>query len=871
MTFPTLTQAVGILVDEVMQASKDKLVRIDCGTEFDVQDLIEVVGRDGERRIGITSPIKLPRGGRTRHVASDARQITRWRNEPIARRRATPLVILGHASGRDEAGLRRCPTVLSEQDILRQFRKVGSRWLIEHTEGGEAPPRLFTAIVDMALEGSLGIEELGSYCDHAFAPPSQAHLRPQKELWRLGLIPDAQAMDGDRPGVRLSMNLDLRETLVSAPSSSAEDRRRARLTHAAESGNLTARAALEFAATRKVEFLKGMDLGELLLILDTRVETDDPPTGLRGGGLYDALQTSVSREDLAAIGVDWNPAEREFNESVDIDGKKFAITLQRDDGDDPEGEDEDDDEGGGSTSEASEEPLFVMRIDGGESTESPQYSGQNLIADAITLDQLANTGGVCRSLAEAFVEARDNIVPLALWGKHLLEVLILAPQEREHVESYLSKWRALVDYVLNLEDQAHSGLLRLRLSHLDGEWEYRRTEDGSELVEGRLMPIHPFVLAPHLEISQYAIDNIGKADLADQIKWAQDRSIPAYPAVWIGDRTLLHRGGRPWAPEFAAKTPGARPPVNTPRGIVDLVRAYIGVHPYAALGVNILLVDPPEGAGITSALRQIRQKSLARATNVSTVLWHADALPWDPGAWDINNMGRIQDLPTWVANQRLRFNMIFVFGRPRTAHAGGSHQGSGGPSRGLQNALTVTVMPAPMIQDAGASYTGDLVPCVSIQPRESHDVVQLMMRLARWSDKDDRYFEVRPLLHGKELDLWSSFGQLSDWLAFAAPSPIGLIPPLSLGTAGLTFLGREELGSYALFVYARDLYAIRKKVVTALKSAPIAPQSSEVERQLEKLALAVPNGVLRLGRGGPNIINSQIGLIVASHIASQMQ
>jgi len=863
VSFPTLVNATASLIQRALDKTHDKLIRVDLGAELDVDSLLAALDPAVAYRIGLTSPLSGHRVRGTRSVTTDARQITRWRNESIAKRRESPLLVLGRASGRDEAGLRRCPIVITEKEILRAFGQMGVQWLIDHVQATEAPQGFFSALIEMALDGLIGLQELDTYCSHAFEPVTHAHVRPKKELWRLGLIPDDRAMD-PRPGLRLSVNYDLREALVSAPSSDADERRKEKLVVASENGNPTAAAALKFATSRRPEHLKDVELVELLRILEQPSDQPGHEPRAVGGGLLEALEQPGSRDKLAAMSERLDVAADEFADSMDIGGTTYSLALERD----PQEHGDSDEEDEGPRVDSPAGVLYVTRPDGSDVTDSPGYAPADLIRDAETLDQLAGTGSTCRSLAHDYLEARNAVSPLVRWGRHLLDVLIISEPHRRAAEAYRDRWRALVDFVLKLPDPAHADQLRQRLSHLDALWEYRQSDDGVEYLRARLLPIHPFVLTPHLELAQHAIANIGKPDLAEQVRWAQDRSIPAYPAVWIGAKTLLHSGGSVSAPTFAAKERVARPPLSTANGIVNLARAYVGIHPYARRGLSILLVDPPEGPGVASAIRQIRKSVVSNQVRVSTVLWNAETLPSDSVGLDADNLGRIHDLQNWITNQRSAYHFAVVFGRPRPAHVGGSHPGVTGPSRGLQNALTVSVT-APQVVGAG-SQVGEQVPCVSIQPRESHDVVRLLMGLARLSDRDERFFEIRPLLQGVDVDQWASFGKLADWLAFAAPSPIGLIPPLSLPRQSLSYLGREELGSYALFVYARDLYSVRRRLTSALRSAPMAPQPAEVERQLEQLALAVPNGVLRLGRGGSNVINAQVGLIAASHLASKM-
>ena len=154
-----------------------------------------------------------------------------------------------------------------------------------------------------------------------------------------------------------------------------------------------------------------------------------------------------------------------------------------------------------------------------------------------------------------------------------------------------------------------------------------------------------------------------------------------------------------------------------------------------------------------------------------------------------------------------------------------------------------------------------------MQPREANEVVKLFLELARGTSNEDKFYEVRPMLKASEAAEVVAVAKLADWLVLATPSPIGLIPPLRFPDDDLVFLGREDLaGSYALFVYGRDLFTVRRRIQQELKQTPLQASTAELERQLQLLAMAVPNGVLRIGRGDKTV-TPQIGVMAAAFFA----
>jgi hypothetical protein len=112
-------------------------------------------------------------------------------------------------------------------------------------------------------------------------------------------------------------------------------------------------------------------------------------------------------------------------------------------------------------------------------------------------------------------------------------------------------------------------------------------------------------------------------------------------------------------------------------------------------------------------------------------------------------------------------------------------------------------------------------------------------------------------------------GGHTEWLAVGAPSPLGLVAPHELG-GGLTYLGREALGAYGLFVYATGLFSLRKYVTEEFRDLPLLPNAEEVEARLTDLAIRSPNGVLRIGGTQGKTLWEQVGVMVATTMSQAL-
>ena len=107
----------------------------------------------------------------------------------------------------------------------------------------------------------------------------------------------------------------------------------------------------------------------------------------------------------------------------------------------------------------------------------------------------------------------------------------------------------------------------------------------------------------------------------------------------------------------------------------------------------------------------------------------------------------------------------------------------------------------------------------------------------------------------------------ADWAVIGVPSPLGLIAPRDIGGGRLTYLGREALGPYGLYVYATSLFPIAKIVTRGLVPSPVTPDHTQVENSLTDLAIQSANSVLKIGLRPDDALWEQLGIIVSSDVA----
>jgi len=852
--FPTIAAAAAEAAREALDKSRDGLARIELPIEIAIDEFISIVDPEDQIRIGLTDPFRSADPARKRLLSGNARQLTQWRNRPIATRRKNPLLILGEAAGREESGLRSFRNVITEGQILSAYSDSGNRWLSDHVEP-KAPQRLFTALIVLAKQRKIDTIDLSSFASTVFRQPSKAHTAPQGQLFSLGLIPDSRAMDGASCKPRLDLNYSIVEMLRSSPDTRGEERQLARLDDAAESGNEVAIAARKFRATGNRKYLRGLELDAVRELLfkkpaDPKGGSDGPSE--RPISLFDALDEGLQDPEaaLARLGASWELDDESVKETLEIEGHLIGLDMSRRDASFAFPEEAD--------------QVLLSRREVGHSREDAREEGPGFLLNAATLadDQLGTT-----DISEAtreFLGAREKLLHLDLWSDHALEILLLKPELYEAADAYLRSWLGLTDLVLSQREPAKCRAVREALALVDLDWEYEAEDrDALKYVAAEMYPIHPFVLSPLLLIARHARSSPNQKNLGQQLRWAFDRAIPAYPAIWCQRTSNLVHGSGSTRPRFAARVAYHRPEVSSTSGVLDLIVSYAGLYPFACSHLSLLFVDPPKGSGVPNALRAALRRSVVDDLSATVLTTAADAVDWVTLGHRTQYLGRQSQVRSWAEQTFIRANVAFFF-LPARPGATESHHGRFEPSRGVHNYFTISAREP--------SLTGQLdvrdefTPFVALQPRDSNEVVRRMMEIGRGSQDEDSFFEVQPMLTEDEEQEILALAPLCDWVVVAAPGPMGLVPPRRLGGGKLLYLGREDFGPFALFVYCGDLYAVRKRVEAELTEGPVWPVGTNVEEHLRRLALSVPNGVLRIGRS-QGAVTVQVGLMAASHFA----
>jgi hypothetical protein len=227
-------------------------------------------------RFGLITPYLRRAARRRAGVTRDPREVTKWRNEPLAKRRESPVVVLGNASGRDESGLRKVPTVIRASTMLDVYQDMLLAYLTSAVQSNN-PPALCKALLGMARESLIDVAELDAFFQETLRNARTSVSEPQAQLWRLRLIPDPRAMD-ENPGARLSRNYQTVELLRNQADTIVEEKQLDRIDQAADAGDPVAIQALKFRGSGRKEDLKALELDSLLALMSSRGPRPDPPS-----------------------------------------------------------------------------------------------------------------------------------------------------------------------------------------------------------------------------------------------------------------------------------------------------------------------------------------------------------------------------------------------------------------------------------------------------------------------------------------------------------------------------------------------------------------------------------------------------------------
>jgi hypothetical protein len=856
---PRLNTALADVLAEALMHTPDGWARAELPLDWPFTEIGSSVGnRIPDLRVGVLRPFRAEQFANIDSPVSDnPSEITRWRNT-----RDRPTLVLGDATGREEAGLRAAPRVVKARDVLNRWERELAEW-VEAQIPAEPPGPFVRSLFEICSEGMIDATRLDEYVGATLSNEGDILARLRSELWRLNLFPDQRVLDTGVAQSRLSLNLQTRQLLLSASDAPSDLKRLRRIQEAATAQRSSAQRALNYRSRRDRNDLQGIDLDEIIDIMSSRSAPRPPQR--RPLDLLDFLNSaSGSQEAAESVLADLSGAwDLQAVDSVRLVAS-FALPDEssRDVQVPVEPKPREGSPWVGDGRPESQIVSFLARRDAEHDwlpAPGEAVSAQRLLAVAAAQDQITGERAF-EALATEYIAARANLGPYERWlRRSAFPLLLLKPQARDAVRSHLDAWQALVDAAARLEP-GEAGVIRNSLVLLEAVWGKETRTDGHTVYDWCVLgPCHPYVLDPLLRLADYGLASLGAAELGTKVAWALDRSLPAYRVIW-GPGTSLFLAKREELFDFGQFPAGDRPAVSSGDGMYQVARSFIGFHPFANDALVITLIDAPKGGAVAKNLRRLERE--VRDLRVFLVTTSGESAQLGEAGDPVGNLGRFASVADWLERAPARSHLVFYFAErpPGTAVAA---QSGWGPTPGTHIALRIRV-------EAPVPFEERLVPFVAFEPRESNSPVVAIQRLAAPSFGAPRLFEVQPMLQENQARQLTALSEVADWVVIGAPAPLGLVAPRHLG-GRITYLGREALGLYGLFVYATSLFPIRKLLTQGMRPAPVLPNPEEVERQLTALAVESPNGVLRIGRSRGAAMWEQIGIIASSEFGRSLR
>lgn len=863
---------VAILADTLTHAlasTSDRWIRAEIPSDWPVRDaLFNVQAQLPSLRVGVLHPFALSDLPDDVITSNDAKTITDWRNQSIDAKRQNPTIVVGETRGTNESGLRSVPRIITEVDVVRTWHDRVQDWLRANVNS-QTPTALFAYLFDLASDGLLDAVNLDEYITFTFEQDAHILTALRNDLWRINLFPDNRVLDSGNTRARIELNMHARRLLLSASVSPSDIKQVQRLRQSAAHGNEVASRAVLYSSTKDRILLQNVQLDTFLELLTPHSTTVPVGSGPkqptpRRIGLFEFLDHTAGLNSdqvldvISRLGEGWNldneevvnlvavftkPGDAPLDVHVEVspvngkiqywvksgEPKNQVLALQV---------------------KADAQRDWVSSLPQGRT-----FTGAELQARAATQDNAVNETRFV-ALVDEYLAARARLQQYEPWMRYsTFMLLLLKPEAREDVRQFLFAWQALVNEA-NDAPSGRADIIRPILVYLEAIWggDARGTTHDWCV----LSPFHPYLLDPWLRLADYTLSVLGSRALGKKVSWALDRSLPAYRVIWQPNETFFLTRQTPVF-EFQTTPSSNHSPASEGDGIYEVVRSFVGFHPFAKDALVVTLINPPKGGAVSKNIQRVaREVGHLRVYLVTT---RGDTARLDEAGEYLRDLGRFQTIEDWLHRSPVQSHLVFYFAE-RQADSTYTAGAAWGPTPGAHVALQINLQ-------AQSAFDLQLAPFVSFEPRQNNNPVIALQRLALPNQGSPKLFQVQPMLQD---DVSSQFQQLSDvgdWIIIAAPSPLGLIAPRKLGDE-LKYLGRETLGSYGLFVYATSLFPIRKLVTQQLAPTPVAPDPNQVESQLAELAVRSPNGVLRIGRGaarqGDNTMWEQIGIIISSSL-----
>jgi len=862
MSALSLVAAICSELSERLMNLSDRFVRLDVPFDWPVSAAISLLRKDLHVRLFVSRPFRAEEFDGV-ECTSDGGVATQWRNDSATE---SCSVILGNPRGRLVDGLRDV-SVISKREVVTRWQEKELFELrdlhddLKKVEAKNLLQELFEGVAIGIVNGNRMAEYLGTIRQTSTVKTLT------ENLYLVGLLEDAKALDTRVSSERVRRNQGLVDSLLNSDDPRIDNKlnKVIRTSRSSEDANLAMRLK-KFRDSKELSELKGADLTHVERIL----QDSAPSNGAKGMSFSTLLDLFCEYpgdvckviEQLAAS---W---QNQFDESKNVEivfslgGSTTKLTLRADNlptfestlhevklsrpwTQYPTSEDE----FGQVLAFQSKKP----EPEGANESEGQIFMGiewfnKNLTKFPSALKEFQSYIR-CRGLLSDYEPWLDRI-DLALVAMIVFEDL------RQKTREFLESWNAFVSEVLMLEDAA---------SLVTGAQviETVQHENAGEVPEWIVLgPFHPFRLDPLFQVatfvatqleknSQTSVHHLGKA-----MEWLIDRCYPAYPTMHNRGSTFgLSATNRQIV--YALKPCRHLPSARDSSGLDQLFRSFIGFSPWYEKGLGVLVVDCPQGGGISKSLGTLGRRISPENLNVYELATsdQADSLAVSHSG-KVISLGKVQSLVEATQLPPVNVTLRFV-----TEAQAASESASVGwePTRGSH--LTFEI-----VEGNDNPFSNTRIAKIKIDPNTKNFAVlrthELFTKFKGGSRPE--VATIRPLFETDERSVLSSLSSNTDWLVFAAPGPLGLVAPETINNT-LRYVGKTSMGQYGLYAYASDdLFSVRKNFESYITETPVAtiPTNAMVELLTSK-AKESGNAVLMSSTAG---VQAELAALVALHM-----
>lgn len=866
MTFD-LKSAIVDTLNEAINLSADKIVRVDIKSNWPVAAaLTEVIKTFPNCIVGL---LDLARARDLKDSGviynDDPHELTQLRN--LSRNSSTdPLVLVGSASGKSQAGLKQLRTVVTQLHVTKKWNSNIKTVLENRFQEKELQIRknICETLLQFVNEKKLTGTSVDSYFSNIFDERQAESKFLDENLWLLGLLPDENLLSSSNVSSRLEFNAEKIEELELDFHNQGSKFRKLSV-----STNPKVVSFVSWLANHDDLDLKKSDLSEVLKALKES-ETTPPPISKFDDFLKVLGNKSFKErpEILSLINQEIDGLEIETLDEIMIElnapvptklliqGSFQPMQLWR--------SLEAELASSGEKVESST-PISIVELKNEEQKSFANPYGESFYRNAIG-------HAIPSAVVEEFFIARKDIFRIsqhfALDSTHALSFLVASPKSLQISIRYIESWKSLLKSFLNSEEFEGKDNLGVILGVIDGYWT-RECDAFEKITEPKIgmknmfeavafLPFHPWRLEP---LVQLAIDVIERYELdpnvIDTALWALERSIPSFRVLQIAGGNLNYSTIIDGQLQFDAQLSNALTPISVFSSLLKRTfNAYRETHPWSLAGTTISIINAPAG-GFTKKLSSELKASFGHEPALLLVK--------DRGTKgterDIDLPGivitqDVENISAWLKSTEISKDITLFF----IAGMNGQSTELGIGAHGSVDII---------LTNSGFDASGKPknVPQIRLAPDEENETVTLLRKVGGCKEvRAETYDLTLPDNVQKIIPLAANN---SAWLIVAAPSAISNFSVSD--THGNKFFQIAEFdeGVYRFFVFARSIETLSETVRVKIKELPIAAsRKTELESLINGLTHTLPQKVfdIALNRFGPE---EALGLINARALAHQ--